>query len=356
MTKRAAICAVAQTAYERDKWFQRQQGMGWEVVEQLIKATGLDFAEDTGISHFVTCSDDVFDGRTISDSAMTDVVGAHYRSEEKVSQDGAQAIYYATSLVLSGIADVVMVLGHCKESQPGSRNQVTHVAFDPFFTRPTGLDYLTAAALQADAYMRKTGLTETQLADVVVRARRLAAKNPKVKGLPPVTAEQVLASPYLATPIRELMAYPVTDGAIGVIVASEERAKQITDKPVFIAGLGNCYDSFFLGDRDLTAGFALKQAAARAYGMAKTKPEAADLIELSDRYAYELPLCAEGLGLCGAGEGPKWLAAGGPDRAKVNLSGGALAGNPLILGGLTRVAHGSTGPAGQHHTVVVLES
>jgi acetyl-CoA C-acetyltransferase len=113
--------------------------------------------------------------------------------------------------------------------------------------------------------------------------------------------------------------------------------------------------------------------------MAKTKPEAADLIELSDRYAYELPLCAEGLGLCGAGEGPKWLAAGGPDRAKVNLSGGALAGNPLILGGLTRVveatlqlrgeagerqvkgakravAHGSTGPAGQHHTVVVLES
>ena len=105
----------------------------------------------------------------------------------------------------------------------------------------------------------------------------------------------------------------------------------------------------------------------------------ADLFEVSDRYAYELPLWAEGLGLCVDGEGDRWLAANGPDRANLNLTGGTLAGVPMLLGGLARVAEaarqlrheagaaqvknakravaqGTTGPAGQHHTVVVLES
>ena len=382
MSRRAAICAVAQTSYERDKWYLRQQGMGMEVVEQLIKATGLDFSEDRGIKQMVTVSDDLFDGRTISDSAMTDVVGAHYRCEEKVSQDGAQAVYYALSIILSGYEDVVMIVGHCKESQPSSRYLVSHMAFDPFFTRPVGLDYLAAAGLQARAYMNQARVTEAQLADIVVRARRNAADNPKIKDLPAVTAQQVLASPMWADPIRQLMAYPVTDGAVGLIIASEERAHELTDKPVWITGAGNCYDDFFLGDRDLAGTANLQNAAARAYRMAGIKKygkKAVDLVELSDQYAYQLPMWAEGLGLCGAGEGGAWLARGGPDKMRVNLTGGMLAGNPMMLGGLVRVAEaalqlrgeagakqvpgakravaqGVTGPAGQLQTVVVLEN
>jgi len=380
MTRRVAICAVAQTTYERSKWYQRMQGMALEVVEQLIQATGLDFEEDTGINQVVTVSDDVFDARTISDGAMTDVVGAHYRTEEKVSQDGAQAVYYALSVILSGHHDVVMIVGHCKESQPTSRNLVTHMAFDPFFTRPVGLDYLAAAGLQAQAYMAKSKVSDKQLADVVVRARKNAAKNPKIADLKQITAQEVLASPIWADPIRELMAYPISDGSVGLILASEERAKKLTDKPVWITGVGNCYDGFFLGDRDLAGNFALKRAAQKAYRMAgindvKTQ---VDLFEISDQYAYQLPMWAEGLGLCADNAGGAWLSNGGPDKARVNLSGGVLAGNPMILGGLVRVAEaalqlrgeagarqvdgakravaqGLTGPAGQLQTVVVLE-
>ena len=377
MTRRAAICAVAQTTWERDKWQVRQQGLGWEITESLLRQTGLDFKEGTGIGQILTVSDDLFDGRTISDNAMTDVVGAHYRAEEKVAMDGAQAVYYALSIVLAGQEDVVLVVGHCKESQPKSRNIVTHMAFDPFFTRPVGLDYLAAAGLQAQAYMDRSKVTDAQLAALVVRARAHAQKNPRIKGLPAVTAQAVLGSPMLADPIRELMASPVTDGAVGVIIASDERAKKLTDKPVFITGVGNCYDSFFLGDRDLAATPALNSATARAFTMAGITAKDADLVELSDQYAYQTAQWAEGLGLCEAGRGGAWLDAGGPDKARVNLSGGSLAGTPMMLGGLVRtveaalqlrgeagarqvdarraVAHGVTGPAGQHHSVVVLE-
>ena len=380
MADRVAICAVAQTKFEPDKWDQRMQGMLWEVIKQVRDATGLDHGEN-GIGMAVTVSDDVFDARTISDAAITDVVGAHFGAEEKVAADGAQGVYYATSVILSGHQDIVLLAGHCKESQPASRNMVTHLAFDPFFTRPVGLDFLVAAALQAQAYMARSGVTEEQLADLVVRSRHWAAKNPVAQETTPVTRDQVLASPMIADPIREAFMYPVSDGAIAMILASEERAKDLTDAPVWVTGLGNCHDSFYLGERDLSGGFSLERAAQRAYAMAgiDTPRTAFDLAELADQYAHQLPQYAEGLGLCASGQGGAWLDEHGPDRQHVNRSGGMLAGNPLMLGGLARVAEcvlqlrgeagerqvpnvgsavaqGATGPAGQLQTVIVLQA
>jgi acetyl-CoA C-acetyltransferase len=380
MARRVGICAVAQTTWERDKWSQRFQGMALEVLEDLLARTGLTFSEDGGIGMSISVSDDIFDARTISDNAMTDVLGAHMGCEEKVAQEGLQALYYGLAAIRSGHVDVVLVLGHCKESQPASRNQVTHMAFDPFYTRPVGLDFTAAAGFQAQAYAARSGVGDRHLAQVVARARQQAARNLKIVGLPVVTAEEVLASPLLADPIRELHAYPVSDGAVGLILASEERAREITDRPVWIAGVGNCMDSFFLGDRDLASNFPLRQAAVRAYRRGGIdNPEGAfDVVELSDQYAYQQPMWMEGLGLVPEGGGGAWIDAGGPEAARVNPSGGMLGGNPLILGGLVRaaeaalqlrgeagdhqvpgarraLAHGVMGPAGQFHTVAVLE-
>jgi acetyl-CoA C-acetyltransferase len=302
------------------------------------------------------------------------------RCEEKIAQEGIQALYYALAAIQSGHVDLVLVLGHCKESQPASRNQVTHMAFDPFYTRPVGLDFTAAAGLQAQAYQARTPLTDDQLARIVVRARQRAGGNPFQPETVAVSLEEVMGSPLLADPIRALHAYPVSDGAVGMIVAAEDRARQITDRPVWITGVGNCMDSFFLGDRDLASNFALKKAAERAYrraGIADCRG-AFDLVELSDQYAYQQPMWMEGLGLVDAGRGGAWIEADGPERDRVNCSGGMLAGNPLILGGLVRaadaalqlrgeaganqvenvrraLAHGVMGPAGQFHSVVVLE-
>ncbi len=379
MEKKVGICAVAQTPFERDKWHQRFQGMGLDVLEPLLEQTGLDFSENGGIDASISVSDDVFDARTISDNAMTDVLGAHYRGEEKVAQEGAQAVYYGLATILSGHADVVLIIGHCRESQGASRNQVTHLAFDPFYTRPVGLDFCCAAALQARAYMARSCLTEKQLAEIVVRARRWGSKNPFTE-IETVTEDQVMNSPMVSDPLRELHCYPVTDGAVGLIMASEDRARELTDTPVWVTGTGSCFDSFFLGDRDLAAGFALKKAAERAFRRAGIRdPRSAfDVVEVSDQYAYQQPMWMECLGLCDEGDGGRWVAEGGPDQQHVNHSGGMLAGNPMILGGLVRVveaarqlmgkaeerqvpdakkalAHGVMGPAGQFHSVVVLE-
>jgi acetyl-CoA C-acetyltransferase len=356
------------------------QGLLWEAVKNVREQTGLDF-DAGGIEGAITVSDDLFDARTISDGGITDVVGAHYGAEEKVAGDGAQGVYYAVATILSGHHDVILLAGHCKESQAASRNMVTHLAFDPFFTRPVGLDYLCAAGLQAQAYMARSGITEAQLADLVVRARQWAAKNPVAQETKQTTRDEVLASPMIADPLRRDFIYPVSDGAIAMILASERRALELTDKPVWITGIGNCHDSFFLGERDLGGNFALERAAKQAYAMAGIQNPAAsfDVVEIADQCAHQLPQYAEGLGLYETGNGKRWLDEAGPDQQNVNRSGGMITGNPLILGGLARVAEaviqlrgeagerqvsgakravaqGATGPAAQLQTAVVLEN
>jgi acetyl-CoA C-acetyltransferase len=383
MARKVGICAVAQTTWERNKWHERFQGMAIDVLESLKEQTGVEFArklkKGPGINMSISVSDDVFDARTISNNGMTDVLGAHMGCEEKVAQEGIQAIYYGLAAIQSGHNDVVLIMGHCKESQGQSRNMVTHVAFDPFYTRPVGLDFCAAAGLQAQAYGSKAGITDEQLAKVVVRCRENAGKNPSTPDVPAVTAEEVMASEMLADPIRELHSYPVSDGAVGMILAAEDVVNKFTKTPVWITGVGNCMDSFFMGDRDLTSNFALKKAAERAYkrGSIQDPKSDFDVIELSDQYAYQQPMWAEGLGLCEEGKGGQWIDAAGPDKNHVNLSGGTLSGNPMILGGLVRaaeavrqlkgdagdqqvtgaksaLAHGVMGPAGQFHSVVTL--
>ena len=169
MGRRAAICAVAQTTWERDKWYVRQQGLGWEITESLLSQTGLDFKEGTGIGQVVTVSDDLFDGRTISNNAMTDVVGARRRRSRRTGRRRSTT----RSIVLSGQEDVVLVVGHCKEAsrRAGTSSRTWR---STFFTRPVGLDYLAAAGIQAGARRgRGHGRAARQL---VVRARNNAAK------------------------------------------------------------------------------------------------------------------------------------------------------------------------------------
>jgi len=380
MGRRVAICAMAQIKNEPDIWYERFQGMLLECLEPILEKTGVTFDKEKGIRDVITCSDDVFDARTISDNGMTDVAGAHYKGEEKIAQDGLNALGYIMACILSGHDDVVLFMGHCKESQSESRHMCENLAYDPFYCRPMGLDFLNVNALQARAYMAKSGVTDAHLADIVVRSRKKAAKNPYARDNKKVTKKEVVASPYLADPIRQLHYYPVTDWAVGMLLCCEERAHEFTDNPVWITGFGNCMDRYFIGDRDLTSNFSLKKAAAMAYKMAGIKDPRAeiDIYELNDACAYQLPMIAEGIGLADEGQGGKWIKAGGPDAHNVNLSGGMLNGNPIMLGGVARaaeaylqlrgeagkrqvqgakraLAHGSTGGASQHQTVLILE-
>jgi acetyl-CoA C-acetyltransferase len=303
----------------------------------------------------VSCSHDIWDGQTISNIGITDVIGAHLRGEEKMAMDGATAVYYGTIGILAGESRCTLVLAHTKMSQT-NRHIVNNVAFDPIYTRRLGLDFTAAGALQARRYLHRHALSPTQTARVVVKNLGNALRNPVAFNGGDYTVDQVLDSTPVASPLRAMDIAPDCDGAVALILASGERAAAISDTPVWVRGIGACYDAAYLGDRDLAESMALHRAAAQAYRMAGIDDPARrfDLVELSDEFSYQELMWLEGLGLFAAGSAGGCTEAGETamdGRLPVNPSGGVLGGVPANVMGLNRVAEAAlqlSGRAGDH--------
>lgn len=383
MSRRVGIVAVAQTKYEESKPALHLQDVAYEAVRKVLAKSGLKFTEDgTGIDATISCSQDHWDGWTISSKNIVDVAGGHLRPEEKVAADGAYAVYYACLNILGGHHDCVLVISYTKESQVNGR-LIENFGIEPVFGRMLGLDFLSASAIQAQRYMYKYAITPEQCAMAVVKNRGNAKLNPCAQAPMDLKIEDVLASEMLSSPIRQLDAKPTSDGACAMILAVEEKAKRWTDKPVWIEGMGSCYDSHHLGDRDLAEPRSLVEAAKRAYkmaGIADPRKEI-DVVELSEYCSYQELLWSEGLGFCPEGEGGKLIESGATQingGLPINPSGGLLSGVPVNVAGANRVveaamqlkdeagerqieaakvalAHGTMGICGQNHCVIILK-
>lgn len=383
MGKRVGIIAVAQTRYEAYKPLPHLQELAYEPVKKVLQESGLKFTEDgTGIDATVSCSSDHWDGWTISSKNVVDVAGGHLRTEEKVAEDGAYALYYAIMPILAGHDDCVLLVAHTKEGQVEDGRLIENMNFDPTYCRMLGFDFLNAGAMQARRYMYKYGITAEQCAMVAVKNKGNGKKNPNVYASANLKLEDVLSSRVVSSPIRELEVKPVADGACAMIIAEESKAKKWCKNPVWINGIGSCYDTYFLGDRDLAECKSLESAASMAYKMAGISDPVKEInvVELSEYYSYQELLWTEGLGFCGRGGGGKLIESGATQikgRLPVNPSGGLLCGIPVNVAGLNRVieaclqiwgeagryqvsdaktavAHGTGGACGQMHCVIVL--
>jgi acetyl-CoA C-acetyltransferase len=378
--KRVAIVGYAQTNYEAEKRDQNYMEMVYAVVKDLFAETGMGYDQ---IDNIVTCSSDFLDGRTISDMAIQDAVGAHLKAESKVSADGTQALLYGYMRILSGQYRTTLVTAHSKGSE-GDPLLIANAAFDPVYQRTLGLDAHVVSALQARMYMEKYHVSAEQVAHVAVKNLGNGARNPLAHRRQAVTLDDVLGSPMLADPIRELEASPISDGACAVILAEEELARQLTAKPLWLQGVGYCSEEYYCGDRDLTETPALTNAAKRAYKMAGVKNPKKEIhvAEIYDAYAYQELMWTEGLGLCSKGKGARLVEKGTTrigGRLPVNPSGGVLSAHAFFAAGLARViecamqlrgeagdhqvdgaslalAHGTNGFCGQGHCVWILSN
>jgi acetyl-CoA C-acetyltransferase len=379
MADRVGIVGIYQGKYEPRKIFDSYPELVFEVSSRVLEETGLTIGD---MDQIVTNSQDFWDGRTISNRTVSEACGSVLRAESKVAMDGAFAVFYAAMRILSGCYDSCLLVSHCKMSE-GDPHLINNAMFDPLYQRILGFDELSTCALQARRYLNKYKITEEQCAQVAVKNLKNGKLNPLVHRSREVTVDQVMRSPMLADPIKELDAYPVTDGACAMILAVEDKARKWCSTPVWLTGMASRLDSFYLGDRDLAGTASLTLAAKKAYRMAgiSNPLKEIDLVELSDFYSYQELLWLEGMGFCRPGKAGKMLdqgitALGG--ELPVNPSGGILSGNPVTVAGAVRVAEaalqlmgragehqvegagralaqGHCGPCGQGQCVIVLE-
>ena len=377
---RAAIVGVGMTAIEKNKIRDGYADMAWEAVNLALADAGMSIEE---IDNVVTTSNDFWDGRTISCMAVSDASGAREKNVSCVEGDGTFGAFYGLTRILSGAYGTTLVTAHSKGSESVS-SLITNAAFDPIYERAIGMDMISACAMQANAYMHRTGTTAEQLARVSVKNHGNARHNPKAQLPMAITVDDVLASEMICDPLHKLDCSPVSDGCCAIILAGNDRVGGTAKPPVWIKGVAFCADAYHLGDRDLSRSAALTQAAKKAYDMAGLNDPAAQVhvAELYDAFSYQELMWLEAMGLCADGQAGRLLESGAFDidgRLPVNASGGLLSGHPVIAAGLIRmaevvrqlrgeaggaqvkdpgvgVAQGVNGLCGQSHCVWVLSS
>jgi acetyl-CoA acyltransferase len=188
------------------------------------------------------------------------------------------------------------------------------------------MDFYAASARE---HMKRYGSTPIQFAKVAVKSHENASLNPYAQYREKYTVEDILNSPVVAEPLTRLMCSPIGDGAAALVLCSEEKARQLTTKPVWVTAsiLGSGKDRA-PGEPGVTTRMAKK-----AYEMAGVAPDDLDVIELHDASAPAEMLEYEELGLCKVGEGGKLIEDGTTaltGKIPVNPSGGLLSkGHPI---------------------------
>jgi acetyl-CoA C-acetyltransferase len=191
-------------------------------------------------------------------------------------------------------------------------------------------------ALHASAHMAKYGTTEEQIAKVAVKAHKYGAMNPKAHFQRTVTLEDVLKSGVVAWPLKLLDCCPISDGSAAVILASEEKIKELGDArtPIWIEAMGFSSDTANLCRRSSYVGLeATVKASEMAYRQAKVRPEEIDVATVHDCFTIAEIMAVEDLGFCKKGEGGKLVDGGETEiggKIPVNVDGGLKAkGHPL---------------------------
>src|SRR6266542_2653252 len=273
---------------------------------------------------------------------------------EHMCASGTVGIRYAYAFIAAGLADLVMVLGVEKLNQPTGDEAILNMGtgVDREWEAAFGLTAPPCFALAAQRHIAAYGTTEEQLAMVGVKNHTHAARNPTAHFQKGATLEQVLCSRMIAAPLRLFMCSPITDGAAAVILAAEDRARDLTDRPVWIRGTGQALDGFTLSSlpEDYASWPAMKRAAESAYRGAGVGPGDVSLAEVHDCFAIAEIIAYEELGFCEKGEGGRFVEKGRSDY------GGDVVVNPR--GGLMGCGHplGATGvaQAGIHHDVAAV--
>ena len=350
MTREVAVVGFAHAPHVR-----RTDGTT-NGVEMLMPCFTQIYAElgisQKDIGFWCSGSSDYLAGRAFSFISAIDSIGAVPPiNESHVEMDAAWALYEAYIKVLTGQVDTALVYGFGKSSA-GTLRRVLALQTDPYTVAPLVPDAVSMAGLQARLGLDAGKWTQEQMAQVALDSLAAAGRTDSVE--PARSVEQLLARPFFADPLRRHDIAPITDGASVMVIAADDRAREIREKPAWITGFEHRIETPVIGARDLTTSPSTATSARVATG---GDVGSIDVAELYAPFTHQQLILTEAIGLNGS--------------TKVNPSGGALAANPMFSTGLERIGfaarhifdgsagrvlgHATSGPVLQQNLIAVLE-
>ena len=261
------------------------------------------------------------------------------------------AIREAFLWVASGFYDIVLAGGTETAAKMGTPLATRTFAMggERGYEQPCGITFPGVFALLAHLYSKKydipLGKLREQIAMVSVQSYKYGALNPKAQfygKYGDITVDKVLSSFMVSSPLTLHDCCPFSDGAAAVVLASEEKAKKLTNKPVYMVGVGQASSGTIASQQEYLPHFRARDVSAKqAYDMAGLKPEDMDICELHDCFSIASLISAESLGLFDYGKAAEAWEKGEADiggKIPINISGGLKAkGHPIGATGAAQV-------------------
>ena len=291
---------------------------------------------------------DAFDGVHMKGEWLADGAGGWRKPVMRGYVGGGTGVFspiQAWYHIASGLFDVCLVVCEEKMSTCRPHPQGAFLTiFDHTTERALMPNLLWIFALEMQRYMATYGISERDIARVAVKNKRNGLDHPCTQVGADLTVDDVMNSATMAWPVKRLDVSPTSDGAVAMVMVSERVARRITDKPVWVQGVGWSLDTQYWTNRDLAYPTYLEKAARMAYDMAGvTEPrKQINVVEPYDPFDYKELHHLEGLQLAPRGGAPQLVIDGVTERTgdmPCSPSGGLLGvGNPISAAGLMKVS------------------
>ena len=353
-----AIVGAGMTLFSR-RLQETGKEMSWEAAKMALDQAGLTLDDIDAV--IMGTAPDAFDGVHKKGEYLLDGAGATNKPYMRVYTGGGTAVMAPIAgwwHVASGMFKTVLVVNEEKMSsiQPHAQSAFAHI-WDPILDRPLKPNLVWIFAMEMQRYMYKYNVRYEDIALVAVKNKRNAVGHPCAQlADPKITLDDVLNSEPMALPVRRLDISPPSDGAAAIVMVSEEIAYDLTDRPVWVDGVGWCIDTTMWTNRDLCFPKFVARAAKQAYEMAGIRDprKEIDIAEPYDPFDYKELQHLEAMGLFDPGEAAIKTREGYTQRdgkLPVCPSGGLLGvGNPIAatlgmkLGELYWQLSGQAGP------------
>lgn len=287
---------------------------------------------------------------------------------EGACASSALALREGVFAIASGFYDIVLV-GGVEEMSKRSTEEVTEglaLALSPYEMR-VGFTFPGVFGAMATAYFEKYGASREHLMNVTIKSHNNACFNPKAqfnlsirdmmnrkierakkKGEPLPTwkdekefLSDPRANPTVAWPMKLYDCCPISDGASCMLLVAEELAKNFTDEPLYVVGIGQGSGRGLHAAEGITYFEATRYAAKEAYELSGLKPEDIQFSEVHDCFSIAEIIHLEDLGFFKEGEGYKAVEEGLTrlDGSKpINTSGGLKCkGHPVGATGVAQL-------------------
>jgi len=254
---------------------------------------------------------------------------------------GALAFDQAANEILLGRTEVALALGINMETATSAAQHMMgsmRTTGDIDFHVPAGFTPISWYAMDATRYMHEYGATREELAAVAVKNRHHASLNPLAQYRKPLTIEDVVGQRPIVEPLGLYEVPPRGDGAVCLVLASEEMAKSLGKPYALVRGRGFYHEGAHqITDRpnDMIAFKAAERAAQIAYEQAGVQAQDIDVAEFYAPCTIVEVLVSEATGLVPRGEGAKAAANGETrlgGRIPISTSGGLTSrGHPSMV-------------------------